>query len=284
MESPSEASFYKPRVSEVYDKALKEHPSFKTFSQDEIRRLIRTSVDEIAELEAVGEKDKARFEVSTEILQNIGAIWVLSGPGTFDSPTKEDSYNHLSWARWMDRERLNHAAILARKVAEVKSGEGPAVGFLDTIQQRIGITKRMIEQYGPQIVYNGTKLEDDTVASVLGRRGVIIPRDKVDIRRGDIKITLDQIRDFELPEGFSPNQELAIISHAPQLLRVTHMLNAAMDDLKPPFPPGTKIRLFPVPTQRFGQKEYATMEVMGLLKYHYLDRVATIDPYPYQVS
>jgi hypothetical protein len=284
MESPVEVSFYKPKVSEVYDRALKEHPSFTTFPQDEIRRLIRASIDEIAELQAVGEKDKPRFQVPAEVLQNVGAIWVFSGPGTYDQPTKDDSYAQYSWARWHDRERLNHAAMLARKVAEIKSGEGPVTGFEASLQEKIGKTREMIEQFGPEIVYNGTKLEDDTVESVLGRRGVIIPRDKVEIRRGDFRNTLDQIRDFELPPGFDSSLELALIAHAPQFLRITRMLNAAMEDLKPPFPAGTKIRLFPVAIERSGLKEYSTMEVKGLLKYHYIDGVATVAPYPYEAS
>src|ERR1035437_4502043 len=110
MESPATVDFYKPKVSEVYKRALIEHPSCERFSQDEITRLIRTSIAEIADLQAVAEKDKPRFQVPADFLQNIGAIWVFSGPGTYDQPTKNDGYSQYPWARWNDRERLNHAA------------------------------------------------------------------------------------------------------------------------------------------------------------------------------
>ncbi|MEK7572953.1 MAG: hypothetical protein AAB531_00865 [Patescibacteria group bacterium] len=269
----------KPDPTEIYEQALAESPVYKNFSQDEIKSLIATSIDEIAYLEEVGEKDKAKFEIPDDVLRRIGAIWIFSGPGTYDSPTKDDKYNTFPWARWMDRDRLNHAALLARKVAEVRSGQGPIIGSLETLQERKEKTRQMIEEFGPQIVYNGTQLEDDTVASVLSRDGTIIPEDKVDIIRENIAITLDQIRTFKLPDNFEPDQELALITHAPQFLRITRMLNA-----NPPFPVGTKVRLFPVPTPAIGKREYSKMEVLGLLKYTYVDHVATAEPYPFQAS
>jgi hypothetical protein len=262
-------------ANNLYEEALREHHEYKYFSQPKIKSLIAGTLSEIAVLEDVGEKEWSKIEMPTNIAKNIAVIWVVSGPGTYDQPTKDDVYNHLPWAKWMDRNRIDHACFLTRKVAEARSGEDFSSGPLSDIKQRKQRIKELIKQFGPNIIYNGTQFENDTVADVLTREGTIIPEEKVNIIGGDIKITLDQVKTLQLP-CLNEDEELAIVSHAPQLARIMHMINKYQ-----PFPNGTKVRLFPVPTPKSGKAEYAKMETLGLLRYVYLDHEATEESYPY---
>lgn len=261
----------------LYKLAVEERPEYFKYSQNEIKRLISDTVSEIDMLEKIGEKEREKITDSPGVLQNIAVVWVISGPGTYDLPTKEDKYKDLEWAKGMDRARLNHGAVLARAITKARSG--PLEGSLMDIVERKRKTKEIIKNYGPEIVYNGTEQENDTVFNVLSRKGVVIPEEKVHIIRGDIETTLDQVKTFKLPVELKENEELAIISHAPHLARIMHMINKHK-----PFPEGTRIRLFPVPTPENGKEEYAKMETLGLLRYIYLDNEATIESYPYNIT
>lgn len=272
---------------ELYRKALEEHPDeYRSLPESEVKAFITEIAEEIKRLEEIGEKEKARIEMPAETAKKIGAIWVNSGVGTYDTPVKEKErgvYKNLPWIRWADRARLNHAAILARKVAEARSGENFDSGSLADIKARKGKIKAMIERYGPKIIYNGAELENDTVADVLSREGTIIPEDNVSIIRGSaehpIVNTLDTVKTLELPLGFTDYQELAIVAHAPHLARIMRMVNK-----QPPFPRTTKVRLFPVPTPEAGKEEYAELEILGILNYALRKGVADKESYPYTVN
>lgn len=263
---------------ELYQQAVEEHPEYLKFPQNEIKQLISEILDETARLERVGEREKTRIEVPDDVLINIAVVWIISGPGTYDSSTKDDKYKDFVWSRGMDRTRLNHGAILARIIAEAKSGQHFTGSIVDIVQRKKQI-KQMVTDYGPELIYNGTQLENDTVVDVLSRSDTVIPREKVHIIRGDIKTTLDQVKTFKLPIELKDGEELAIVSHAPHLVRIMHMINKYR-----PFPEGTKVRLFPVPTPHDGKNEYVRMETLGLLRYIYLDHEATREVYPYFVT
>ncbi|MBI4085843.1 MAG: hypothetical protein HY433_01200 [Candidatus Liptonbacteria bacterium] len=271
---------------ELYRKALADHTDYGNLPESEIKALITEIAQEIKQLEEVGEKEKARIEMPAETAKKIGAIWVNSGVGTYDTPLKEKErgvYKNLPWIQWADRQRLNHAAILARKVAEARSGENFDRGSLASIKERKAKIKEMIGRYGPKIIYNGTELEDDTVADVLSREGTIIPEDDVIIIRGSVERpiinTLDTVKTLKLPPEFRDDQELAIVAHAPHLARIMRMLNK-----QPPFPRTTKVRLFPVPTPEAGKKEYAELEILGILNYVLRRGVAEKESYPYVMN
>lgn len=278
MESRTDTMEAHPDPEKLYTQAIAEHLEYLTFSQTEIKDLISNTVEEIAHLERIGEKDKAQIESPVAVLKNIAVVWIISGPGTYDLPSKDDKYNNFPWARGMDRARLNHGAMLARRIAESRSGQ-KFDGPLGDVALRKRMMKETIENYGPEMVYNGTQLENDTVLDVLSREGTVIPEGKVHIIRGNIKTTLDQVKTFKLPVELNENEELAIISHAPHLVRIMNMINK-----NPPFPTRTKVRLFPVPTLVSGRTKYAEMETLGLLRYVYLDNESTVKRYPYLVS
>ncbi|MCL5970020.1 MAG: hypothetical protein M1450_00760 [Patescibacteria group bacterium] len=263
-------------ADDIYQKIVKAKPQFEN---DYL--LVQDVVSEISKFEEAAEKDKGRVLTSAASLENIGAIWVFSGPGTYDSPIieeKDGPYKDFTWTYYMDRARLNHAAILARKIALVRSGQGLNNGSLANIRESKDETIELLGKYGPQIIYNGTKIENDVVQAVLTRPGIVIPQEKVTIIRDNtIKKTVDQIKTFQMPFGFREGQELAIISHAPQLARVLRKINKSK-----PFPGGTKVRLFPLATPLCGKIKYAEMETEGVLYYvHSGD--ATRSAYPYTI-
>ena len=273
-------------MDELYQKALQDHAEYEALPASEVKTFIAEIAEEIRRLEQVGEKEKVRIEMPTEIAKKIGAIWVNSGVGTYDTPMKEKErgvYKNLPWMEWADRTRLNHAAILERKVAEARSGKNFDKGSLDDLKERKAKIKEMIREYGPIIIYNGVELENDTVADVLSREGTIIPKDTVTIIRGTtehpIVNTLDTVKTLKLPPDFRNDQELAIVAHAPHLARIMRMINK-----QPPFPRTTKVRLFPVATPEAGKMEYAEMEILGILNYTLRKGVADKKSYPYAVN
>lgn len=272
-----------PRIDSVYESAIDQQGVLKgnNFSREEIRGLIAEALREIDLFEKIGERDKRDLHLPDKIAKKIGLIWDLSGPGTYDEPFKDDRYKDYPWAKWMDRNRLNYTARLTRKIAEAVSGQNHR-GSLGTIEERKEATKRMISEHGPYIVYNGTHIENSVVADVLDREGVIIPKERVGIIDEEIKNTIDQTKTFKLPEDFDiENKEIAVVSHAPQLARLIRMINRYK-----PFPEGTVIRLFPLPTPEEGRAEYARMEIQAILYYVYLskDRDAVMEPYPYLLN
>src|SRR3989338_4350245 len=209
---PSEDS----RISDFYDYAIRRNENLKIISESEIKPFIASLIKEIDSLEETAERDKKKFELPDEIAKNIGAIWVISGSGTYFDPKKDDRYKNFSWANWMDRTRLDHAVRLTRKIAEKVSGQDLR-GPLSKIDQTKDKTRELISRHGPHIIYNGTFLENEGVVKALAQDGAIIPVDKVKIIKDEIKDTIDQVKTFKLPDDFQKDGELAIIAHAPHL-------------------------------------------------------------------
>jgi hypothetical protein len=279
--SPEKQDRENNRIDVIFESAIKQHDVLKNVPETEIKTLIRSVLEEIDLFEKVGKRDKKRLDVPLEVARNIVAIWDFSGPGTYDKPFKEDRYKDYKWAEGMDRARLNHTALLARKITEAIIG-GVERGELSRVQTRIARSRENIREVGPFIIYNGTEEENAVVRDVLTRQGVVVPAEKVIIPEGRIEKTSDQIAKIKLPESVDiGGKEVAIVSHAPHLSRVIRMINRYR-----PFPENTKIRLFPLPTPQAGKFEYAMMEIRGILYYVYVspDSEATKDPYTYLLS
>lgn len=266
----------------VYESAVNEHEALKRFSPDEIKQFIDDILREMELLEEIAARDNRELHLSDDIAKKIEAIWVLSGPGTYDDPVKEDRYRDYPWARGMDRARLNYAARIAKRVAEARSGKSFDRGGLSSLRKRKELTKESILESGPYIIYNGRPDENAVVRDVLTREGIIIPQEKVLVMGEGIDKSVDQVKTVHLPEDFDiEHDELAIVSHAPQLVRIMRMINRYK-----PFPEGTKIRLLPIVTPEGGKAEYALMETRGILYYTFLspDRDAAKKSYPYVVN
>ena len=181
----------------------------------------------------------------------------------------------------MDRARLNYSTFLARKLAGLRSETGEIRGPISEATERKQQAKAVLSSYGPAVIYNGTEVENSVVLRTVAKPETIMPKEKVHILEGAIKRTTDQIKLFSLPEALHvAGKEIGIISHDPQLARITRMLNRYKT-----IPPDMTVRLFPLPTPPEGKEEYATMEIKGLLYYVFLspDHDAAKEPYPHIV-
>jgi len=272
----------KERVEDAYQMAIKQNQSVATLPADEVKSYLEEILSEIDRLEEAGRSDPGLRGLSSELAGSIGAIWVLSGPGTYYEPILAENvgYAEYKWTHGMDRARLNYTARLARKVTEGATGI-VHTATPSTIEHQTQKTKQTIADFGPHIIYNGAPLGNAAVREVLSKEHTVVPESKVSVLGEDIKNTIDQMKTFRLPDGaLDGGKKIAVVAHAPQLSRVVRMVNRYR-----PFPEGTKIVLFPLATPGGGGETYAAREASALVYYTYLspDRDATREPYPYKI-
>lgn len=137
-----------------------------------------------------------------------------------------------------------------------------------------------IEKFGPYIIYGATAEQNEDVKTVLTEQGVVIPGSKVHIIRDKIVNTVDQIKTFRFPQGLQiqNGDTLALVTHAPHMVRVLHMLNQYK-----PLPPGMIIQPHPLPSPPSAGTDYAMQEISGLLYYTFISGDSTEKPYPYKI-
>ncbi|MDO8575792.1 MAG: hypothetical protein Q7R90_00585 [bacterium] len=262
-------------IEQIYRAALAQHAKFAEIPEQKIKQVIEKSLSEIEELETAAGAGRALAALTPEIARTISAVWIFSGPGTYDKPVKEDRYKQYPWARGMDRARLSYGAWLVRKISEKVSGEVMR-GPMTELPRLVADAREMISRSGPVILYNGTELENSVVKDVLTRTGIVIPPEKVMVAGEGIQNTVDQVKTFELPEKLHhAGGEIGIISHAPHLMRVTHMLSQYH-----PLPDDMSVRLFPIASPKEGREEYVETEIKALLYYVFIGKNAHEDAYP----
>lgn len=269
-----------PSVNEVYNGALAEHAEFADFDDIELKEIIYGALQRVVEFER---KSRESLDISREEAENIGTVWIFSGTGSYDEPFKAKDNPSLMTKAWMggfDRKRIDRGVYLVRKIAEIRSGQDASKGSIANHQVRKEQTKELIAEYGPTIVYNGYPADTEFAESLLDRIGGIIPREKVKIIHGDLKVTTDQVKTFDYPDGREArDKEIVVVSHAPHLAtRVLHIAN-----LYKPFVDDAIPYLFPVPSPENGRREFALMEIRGLLYYIYMKNDASKDPHPYKL-
>lgn len=229
----------------IYRLALEEHPEFEKIPELDIKQVIKTAVSEIEELEKMALRAE---EVKGETL----ALWVFSGPGTYDDAFINDRYGDYSWTKGMDRARIAYAERLVHHIAEIA------------------------ENY-PTIIYNGSNLQNSVLRKVVKRKEIKIPSEKIMIVGENINNTVDQIKTFILPKHLhKPGFEIGLVSHAPHLMRIIHTLNHYKT-----IPKNMTIRLFPISTPEEGKEEFAVSEIKGLLYYIFLAKNASSVAYPH---
>lgn len=255
--------------------AREEIPLLRSISNETLLPLIKTLLEEISFFQKTAE-----LPIPPTALERLRFIWCFSGPGTYHAPTKIDTYTKYSWARNMDRSRLQRAATIMRKAAEVKLGRK----FSPNTPAEVFTTA--MRQHAPHLFYNGMPEENAAVRKVLADMDTAIPAENVhvfDIQKplGKIVRTIDQIREFTLPPdlSFRRGDQFGIISHAPHLPRILRMINQYR-----PIPEGFEVVLFPVPVIPSGFQEYTELEVKGTLRYIFDFHQATVEPYPYTFS
>ena len=266
------------RIQQAYQMAVAQKQPVETLPREEINSFIGELLTEIDRFERAANSDPMLRSLTPELARSIGVIWTFSGPGTYCAPTKNDRYEHLSWAAGMDRSRLNYTARLARRITEESTGT-VFKARQDTYEATVQKNKDAIRESGPHIVYNGLPIENEAVERVLAEEGTVVPAEKVTVIKDEIRNTIDQINTFRLPEhALDGGKKIGIVSHAPHLARIIRMIERYQ-----PFPRGTEIILFPLPTPAAGKEEYATMEACGTLYYSHFspNKDASKEPYRY---
>lgn len=267
-------------IGAVYEKLMSQQPELKEIPEESAKNFISQLTGEINLLEELGERSKRTIDLSDEEGKKIAALWVFSGSGAYDGRIpQEGSYVKYPWTWSLDRERLNYAARIIRRIAEISSGESVGKTTLGNIKKQKEETRSKISDHGPYLIYNGTDIQNAVARDFLEKGESIIPEERVKILGNGLKNTLDQIKTFHLPEGINiKGKEIAIISHAPHLARVLHMMKRYQS-----LPPEVKLRAFPLPTPKDIKEEYEEMEIRGLLYYTYLskDHDSSETPFPY---
>lgn len=213
------------------------------------------------ELEEAALNPEAHFPKTAQEASKIKALWVISAPGTYFKAEKNDRYRGKKWALWNDRQRVNYALQLGRRLA----GEDL-----------------------PLIVYSGRPDEDAAVLEAAATpwlrfpQGNVYPKEKIFVINPipPIDNLLDQIRTFRLPPGLQINSgyEIGVVIHAPQAIRLLYNLNNSRGGI----PKEATLRIFPLPTPVTGMPEYPLQEVRGLINSKFIANppIAADTPYP----
>lgn len=232
------------------------------------------------DLEQAASNPDAHFPKTAEETSRIKALWVISAPGTYFKASKNDRYKDKPWAAWNDRQRVNYALHLGRRLAEVKLGHKLGNNWVKV--------ERELNVEGPLIIYNGRPDENAAVLEAAATPWLRIPepnlypRDRIMVisPMPPIDNLLDQIKTFRLPRDFKMNSgdEIGVVIHAPQAIRFLYMLN----NFPGVIPEGAVIRVFPLPTPETGMQEYPLQELRGLINYRFIANppIAADTPYP----
>ena len=257
------------RIEAIYRTATHEHALLKNIPAEKLKTIIATELRRIDTFEESALKDvKGDIVITPETARTIGAVWAIAGTGTYrepvtivDNPLLRDK----PWATWMDKQRIDRAVALINEVALARGTP------LKDLPQSIA-------KNGPYLIYNGYNFQNSVLENVIAQ-DKLLPKQKVKIISGDLKITVDQIKSFTLPNDPDlKGKAIAIVSHAPHLSRIMHMV-----ERHKPFPSDAKVLLFPLPTPEEGRDEFAFMEIKGLLYYMFVAGDASEEVYPYTI-
>lgn len=232
----------------AYHKLLEDHQEFSYLPPLELKGHIHRLLKELKAFDKASVVFDRLPNLSEKICENITAIWVFSGP----DPTNPYYVGEKAYMAHMDRERRDFTFRIARYIAREKSKGDHSAG------DNLGLMKR----YSPIIIYNGNDGQNDSIKEELGRSNSFVPAEKLVVQGVGLKNTTDQVRTFILPEECHvPDKEILLISHAPHLVRIAHMLGFFKT-----IPEDMKIRFLPIKSP-LSNEEYFLMELSGLLTY-----------------
>jgi hypothetical protein len=234
-------------INKIYKSALAEHFEYKKISSFEIKKYIKDIITEIDKLD----KSKANKIISLKKTSKINAVWVLSGPDTYNNQASSKRYQKYTWMKGMDKSRVDYGKSIIRNQTKINPNKKPK----------------------PFLIYNGNNKQNSVIKKLFGKDNNIIVQGK------NIIYTYDQIYKFSLPKKLQKQRkEIVIVSHTPHLVRALHMANK-----KNNFPKNMEVRPFPIKVSKKIKEKYTSMEVQGLLYYTYLSKPirATRESYPY---
>jgi hypothetical protein len=232
---------YKNLSKKIFDITWRKNASFYQ-DKSRLKGLINKILDEISQLEmASGQPILLKS-------QQIKAVWVLSGIGTYFEPITDfpgdQIYKDKPWGRWGDRERLDFAGKIVDSMPDM-----------------------------PYLIYNGANVQNEALIKAT-KNGFPVPLERIYFPKGKISCTIDQVKNLSLPKEIEgDNISLGIVSHAPHLARVVRMFN-----LYKPLS-NVKLKLFPLPSPSL---EFTQNEILGILDY-VASGQATEDPFPFEL-
>lgn len=266
------------RVDKIYASALDDHAEFADFDPDRLRSFIATELNRIDGFEMLGNNPP---KLTYEMADSIGAIKVHSGVGLFDTPFKDGDNPKLkgkTFLAWNNRDRLKHGFNLALEAAEVLSGftvpKDPTnpVGYAAEVRE-------LIREFGPHLIYTGYPVETQDLEEVLRRLDAMFPIENAHIIHDTPTNTVEGAQMFRMPEGaLVDGKKLVVVSHAPHLVRVLHILGKYPYKLD-----GNVLYVSPVATSDAGRDEFALLEIRGMMYYIFLAESAAEQPHDYRV-
>ncbi len=278
-----------PTTQDILDEAFSPIQNkadlFERVPEAKARQLIGDSIARIAEFESVSgyPAQEGLLPKTAEDAQKIKAIWVLSGPGYYSQPIKDDRYKDKPWAKWMNRNRADRAAWLARRITEIRMGQ--------ILPNDPEVIKQAIAKDGPMLIYNGRADENQEMHRALTNKKAFIPVEKVFITGEGIDRTTDQVAGFRLPDGMKLNEgeQIALVTHGPHAVRVLHLIQRVVEknnenpylDPNFPFKRGITLKVSPVHSTADGLKAYSLLEINGILHYLYYDQTQPASEVPY---
>ena len=198
------------------------------------------------------EKEKEKYK-------NIGAVWVVSGGGSYFSPIinspSDRIYSKNSWYCGQDKARLDYAMSWVN-----------AFTYLNPLTP-------------PMIIYNGTKKQNDDLLKAIDEGIFKFPKSQLYIASGKITRTLDQVKNFSFPPAFEVKKtKLAVLSHSAHLPRLLRFMNK--------FPkPFRGVEIVPLSinlNKKADQRQMLRMELDNLLGYIERDETSA-QAYPFEV-
>jgi len=188
--------------------------------------------------------------------KNIGAVWVLSGGGSYLLPivnsTSDRIYAKKNWYPGQDKARLDYAKACIDALASLS----PL----------------------PVLIYNGTKRQNADLRKAIDRGLFKLPKSRLYIVPGEITRTLDQVTKFSFPPSFNVKKmKLAVLSHSAHLPRILRFMRKYPKPFK-------NVEIVPLSINiqsKIGQRQMEKVELDNLLGY--IDRKeAAAESYPFE--
>ncbi len=263
--------------------AVARNPALLKIDQEKVFGLARRAASEMVTFEDLARNEPLRIPNTPEECKRIKAIYDLSYVGTYLKGYRDDRYQGTPGTEWTDRRRLNYTATLIRRLTETITGNRSTTPLgMKLSSQQIEQLRSNIEQFGPYLIYGSTSEQNEDLEIALEGQNVIIPKSKVHIiaDRPVNTNTLDQVQTISLPPQLRVQNGdiLAVVAHAPHLVRSLHMLNRYKT-----LPKGMIVKPYPMPAPSVGGVDFAIREVSGLLYYTFITEDASEEIYPYQI-
>lgn len=278
------------RGQQFFKKAIKfahkRNPSLQDIDRNELADFVREATLEITFFETLAKERPLSVPNKAEEAKRIVAIWDVSGMGTYLKPYQKDRWEGIPWVEWTDRRRSNYSVVLARRLIAQRTGnEYISPKGVELSSEYINSLRSDWERVGPYIIYGSTAEQNEDVKRGLEEPKVIVPESKVHVidfpgepGERDAVNTLKQVQAFTFPDELQikDGDILAIVTHAPHMVRLLHMLGKYR-----PFPEGLTVQPYPMQSLPFAGTNFATMEISGLMAAVFLTGDATREPHPY---